>query len=171
MARRGVALLRVLVPAPRVKLGPLLATSSLRTSPAGAAKGRAGGAAPGAPVCASGQNNLQKTTTMRHRFDLGTCFDSAHCSRHRSPRAEHETPALMPPASARKASASRHRPASGFCKHWCASTAPWRARAATAGTSRRVNLLLCGAGAPWRSDPRRRRLLDSLLRSAQSVDY
>jgi hypothetical protein len=90
---------------------------------------------PGAPP--------KKECKNRYRFDLGTCFDSAHCSRHASQSA-HETPALMPPASARKASASRHRPASGFCKHWRASTAPGRARAATAGTFRRRVTFCCG---------------------------
>ena len=103
--------------------------------PGGPGRGSGVGAPPG--------RDAEKRMQNGQRFDLGTCFDSAHCSRHRSPRAEHETPALMPPASARKASASRHRPASGFCKHWRASTAPGRARAATPGTFRRVTFC-CG---------------------------
>ena len=124
--------------------------------------GQGGGAELGAPPWRAAEKRMQKPLQVRPGHLLR--FSPRHAS-----QSAHETPALMPPASARKASASRHRPASGFCKHWRASTAPGRARAATAGTFRRRVTFCCGPGA--HSRPRRRRLLDSLLRSAQSVDY
>ena len=127
----------------------------LRGTPARLPGGPGRGSGVGAPPVRDAEKRMQNG----QRFDLGTCFDSAHCSRHRSP--QHETPALMPPASARKASASRHRPASGFCKHWRASTAPGRARAATAGTFRRRVTFCCGPGAHSRT---RRRWLRGLTR-------
>ena len=86
----------------------------MRTSPAGAAKGRAGGVAPGAPVCATGQNNLQNTGSTWALASIRPIAVVISCSRLRT-RAEHETPALIagPPAPVRPARhATGRRPAS-----------------------------------------------------------
>ena len=143
------------------------------SAPARLPGGPGRGSGVGRPALARAPPKKKQSAKNGHRFDLGTCFDSAHCSRHlmqSTLAGARNSGADSRPASARKASASRHRPASGFCKHWRASTAPGRARAATAGTFRRVTFC-CGPGAHSRPRRRRARLLDSLLRSAQSMDY
>ena len=103
----------------------------------------------GAPPWRAAEKRMQKRAKVRpgHLLRFGPLHAVVIACAVRERGAEHETPALMPPASARKASASRHRPASGFCKHWRASTAPGRARAATAGTFRRRVTFCCDPGA------------------------